>query len=117
MEKLTSEQLKRCICVTGLLLAMSGPVMGQISHKPLNKHDQLKRKSLKEASQTEADYKDTHLNMDAYSFKKGGAAGWDGLFPLLLLRPVDAPDKEAVQRNPANKERKFRLFRKKKKVN
>lgn len=110
------KQVKRWICAIGLLLA-AWPAMGQISNKALNKHEHLKRQSLKEASKTDASFKDTHLNMDAYTFKKGGTATLDGFLPVILLRPVDAPDKEVVQRKPAVREKRFRLFRKKNKAN
>ncbi|WP_018476120.1 hypothetical protein [Pontibacter roseus] len=118
MEKRESEKrLKRGLCVLGLLLAIASPAMGQISFKTVDKHEQLKRKSLKEASKADASYKDTHLNMDAYTFKKGAAAKADNRPALSLLRPTDAPDKETVQRKAAKGERKFRLFRKKNKTN
>jgi hypothetical protein len=114
MKKLTYEkQTKRFVAVAGLLLLAACPAMAQISYKAVDKHEQLKKQSLREANQTEATYKDTHLNMEAYTFKKGGFGKAEKRSRGKLLRPVDAPDQENVQRAPAQREKKFRLFRKK----
>ena len=49
------------------------PGYGQTSHTAIARHDQELKKSLKEAAKVDAAYKDTHLNTDAYTFRKGEA--------------------------------------------
>lgn len=118
MKQLMSDKQMKCwICALVLLLVAAWPAMGQISNKAVNKHGQLKRQSLKEASNTDASFKDTHLNMEVYTFKKGEAGKADGRSSGQLFRPAYAPDKEAAQQKPAVREKKFRLFRKKNKAN
>jgi hypothetical protein len=111
-------QTKRLVVVTGLCFLATWPAMGQISYKTADKHEQLKKKSLREASQTETTaYKDTHLNMEAYTFKKGESGRANSRSWSQLLRPVNAPDKKPVQQTSAKGQKKFRLFRKKKSAN
>ena len=57
-----------------LLLLAALPGYGQISFDAHEKHGQEMRKSLKEAGQTDLAYKETHLNTNAYTFRKGAAA-------------------------------------------
>ena len=57
-----------------MLLLVALPGYGQISFKAHERHEREMRKSLKEAEQADLAYKDTHLNTNAYSFKKGVAA-------------------------------------------
>ncbi|WP_242926065.1 hypothetical protein [Pontibacter vulgaris] len=51
-----------------------GSASAQISHKETSKHKLYKKRFLKQADKTEAAYKETHLNTEAYTFKKGKAA-------------------------------------------
>lgn len=112
------KQTKRLVVMTGLCFLVAWPALGQISYSMEEKHERLKRKSLREASQTETSvYKDTHLNMEAYSFKKGESGKANSRSWSQLLRSANAPDKESVQQAPAKREKKFRLFRKKKSAN
>jgi len=116
MKKLMSgKETKRWSCAAALLLMVSLPAVGQISNKAISRHEQLKRQSLKEASLVESSYKDTHLNMDIYTFRKGEAAKAGGR-AAHLLRPANAPNREVAPRKAA-REKKFRLFRKKNKDN
>lgn len=119
MKKQWFERWAKCLVVmTGLFFLAAWPAMGQISYKTVEKHNQLKRKSLREASQTETSvYKDTHLNMEAYTFKKGESGKSNSRSWLQHFRSVNAPDKESVQQSSVKREKKFRLFRKKKAVN
>ncbi|WP_461488971.1 hypothetical protein [Pontibacter sp. HJ8] len=114
---MSDKQMKCWICALVLLLVAAWPAMGQISNKAVNRHAQLKRQSLREASHTDASFKDTHLNMDVYTFKKGEAGKADGRSFGQLFRSGQAPGKEAARQKPAVKEKKFRLFRKKNKAN
>lgn len=115
MEKLVlDKRMKRLLIVAGLLIFAACPAMAQISYKTTDRHEQLKRKSLREASQADASYKDTHLNMEAYNFKKGESGKADNRPFLQLFGPKHDTAKEAVQRGPADQgKKKFRLFRKK----
>lgn len=117
MKKLGLDTRAKCfVVVTGLLLFAACPAMAQISYKTTDKHEQLKRKSLREASQVDATYKDTHLNMEAYTFKKGEAGKSDARPLSQRFRPIGAPDRDQLQHSSSNKEKKrFRLFRKKEK--
>jgi hypothetical protein len=116
MEKLRFDTHVKClVVVAGLLLLAACPAMAQISYKTVEKHEQLKRQSLREASQVDVTYKDTHLNMEAYTFKKG-ESGKSDVRPLAQrFRPINAPDRDQLQQSAAIKEKKFRLFRKKEK--
>ncbi|EJF08983.1 MULTISPECIES: hypothetical protein [Pontibacter] len=118
MEKLGFEkQTKRLVVMTGMLFLAAWPAFGQISYTMTDKHGRLLRQSLREANQVEATtYKETHLNMDAYTLKKG-ESGKVRQRPMLgLFKAKHDGTKEAVQRDPAVREKKkFRLFRKKEK--
>lgn len=57
-----------------LLLLVAMPGYSQISFNAQEKHGREMRKSLKEASKADIAYKETHLNPNAYTFKKGTAA-------------------------------------------
>lgn len=109
--------MKRLLAMAGICLVATWPAAGQISYKMVDKHEQLKRQSLKEASQAEASstYKDTHLNMEAYTFRKGESGKTEGRSRAKLLRRVNAPDKDSGQRAATAREKKFWLFRKKNK--
>ena len=50
------------------------PAMAQIRTQTVEKHKKQRERFLKEAEKTESTYKETHLNTDAYTFKKGEAA-------------------------------------------
>lgn len=56
-----------------LLFFLVGALPGyaQTTHDAVEKHDQEVRQSLKEAAKIESIYKDSHLNTEAYTFKKG----------------------------------------------
>ena len=59
----------------GLLLLLGAvPAMAQIQNLSDDKHKKEQKRFLKEAEKTESTYKETHLNTDAYTFKKGEAA-------------------------------------------
>ena len=106
---------KCLVVVAGLLLIAACPAVAQISYKTVDKHEQLKRQSLREASQVDATYKDTHLNMEAYTFKKGESGKSDARPLSQRFRQVNAPDRDHLQQSSSKRERKFRLFRKKEK--
>ncbi|WP_299817708.1 hypothetical protein [uncultured Pontibacter sp.] len=53
-----------------LVLAAS-PALAQIDQKSENDHKHERKKFLKEANKEEAQYKDTHLNVNTYTFKVG----------------------------------------------
>lgn len=113
MKKLgLSKQTKRLMVMIGLLFLTAMPAFSQISYTMTDKHGRLKRQALRDANQAEAStFKDTHLNMEAYTFKKGEPGKVDRRPVLQLFRRDDA-----VQRRSADREKKkFRLFRKKEK--
>ena len=65
-----------CKWLSGLfiiLLLTTGTAFAQISHKSVDNHKQQRKKFLKQARETDAEYKDTHLNVNAYTFKDGKA--------------------------------------------
>ncbi|MBD1397217.1 hypothetical protein H9Q13_08580 [Pontibacter sp. JH31] len=112
------KQAKGLVVLTCLCFWAAWPALGQISYKTVDRHEQLKRKSLREASQTETSaYKDTHLNMEAYTFKKGESGKTNSRSRSRLLRTGNVPDPASVQQAPAKREKKIRLSRKKKSVN
>lgn len=56
----------------GLILFLSAaPAMAQIKQKSVSEHKQQRKKFLKQAANVDTKYKDTHLNVDAHSFKIG----------------------------------------------
>ena len=57
-----------------LLLLGALPGYGQISFKAHENHGREVRKSVKEAAKADLAYKETHLNTNAYTFRKGTAA-------------------------------------------
>ena len=57
-----------------LFLFLASPSYGQISFKAHERHEREMRKSLKEAEKADPVYKETHLNTNAYTFRKGAAA-------------------------------------------
>ena len=57
-----------------LLLLGALPAMAQIKNLSDDKQKKEQKRFLKEAEKTESTYKETHLNTDAYTFKKGEAA-------------------------------------------
>lgn len=69
-----SKAMKVMLPLVLLLLFGALPGYGQISHKAQEKHAREMRKSLKEAAKADLAYKETHLNINAYTFKKGAAA-------------------------------------------
>ncbi|HEY4652229.1 MAG TPA: hypothetical protein VIG72_12490 [Pontibacter sp.] len=56
------------------LLVGQQPVAAQIQQTSKGQHKKEQRRYLKEARNTEAAYKDTHLNPDTYTHRKGEAA-------------------------------------------
>lgn len=95
------------MCGFGLLLFFllgTLPGYAQVSHETSAKHEQELRQSLKEASQLKTTYKDTHLNTDAYTFKKGAAG----------RRRVHKDNRDEYQFNMSGEPvKKRRLFKKK----
>ena len=81
------------------------PGYGQVSYEASAKHEQQLRKSLKDAEKVDSKYKDTHLNTDAYTFKKGAAGR------KRVKRDDGARLHFNVNGDPA---RKFKLFKKRK---
>ena len=61
-------------CILVMLFVGIAPAMAQIQSKSVEKHRKEQKRFQKEARKTESDYKATHLNTDAYTFKKGEAA-------------------------------------------
>ena len=61
------------LCLT-LLLFLALPGYAQISFTAHERHEREMRKSLKEAEKADPVYKETHLNTNAYTFRKGAAA-------------------------------------------
>ncbi|MFD3003747.1 hypothetical protein ACFS7Z_25550 [Pontibacter toksunensis] len=57
-----------------LILLVAMPGYGQISFNAQEKHGREVRKSLRDAAKADIAYKETHLNTNAYTFKKGTAA-------------------------------------------
>lgn len=64
---------KWLISLLVLLLLAIAPAMAQIDQKSYDHHRQQRRKFLKQADTVETQYKDTHLNVDSYTFKIGEA--------------------------------------------
>ncbi len=100
-----SSALKPVLVLALLLLWGAVPGYAQISFDAREKHAQQVRQSLKEADVADYAYKDTHLNTNAYTFKRGAAA----------RKRLKKDDRARYQFDengmPA---RKFQLFRKKK---
>ncbi|MBC5993844.1 hypothetical protein [Pontibacter cellulosilyticus] len=90
-----------------MLLLATAPTFAQIKHKSNEEHKQQRKKFLKQADTVEAQYKDTHLNVDAYTFKVGEAG----------RKRVKKKDERArYQFNEAGEPvKKKRLFNRKKK--
>ncbi|PRY14776.1 hypothetical protein CLV24_10313 [Pontibacter ummariensis] len=63
----------KVVLVLLLFFLFSVPVSAQINHVSHSKHEQELRQSLKEAAKVDALYKETHLNTDTYTFRKGVA--------------------------------------------
>lgn len=82
------------------------PGYGQISYQASAKHDQQLRKSLRDAEKVDSKYKDSHLNTDAYTFKKGEAG----------RKQVKRNKRDQLQFNvKGDPAKKLHLFKKKKK--
>ncbi|CAM3795356.1 hypothetical protein POKO110462_20100 [Pontibacter korlensis] len=82
------------------------PGYGQTSFQASAKHEQQLRKSLRDAEKANAKYKDTHLNTDTYTFKKGEAG----------RRRVRNEERGKLQFNvKGDPVKKLKLFNKKKK--
>ena len=111
------KQTKRLVVMTGMLLLAGWPALGQITYTMTDKHGRLMRQALRDADQVEATtYKETHLNMDAYTLKKGesGKVRRRSDAGMFSLKRNSA--KDAVQRDPADRDKKkIKLFRKKEK--
>ncbi|WP_162054466.1 hypothetical protein [Pontibacter pamirensis] len=66
--------LKVILPLVLLLLFGALPGYAQISFKAHENHGREVRKSLKEAAKADLAYKETHLNTNTYTFRKGTAA-------------------------------------------
>ncbi|RDV11533.1 hypothetical protein DXT99_24320 [Pontibacter diazotrophicus] len=88
-----------------LLLFGALPGYGQISHKAQEKHGREMRKSLKEAAKADIAYKESHLNTNAYTFRKGAAA----------RRQIKQDERASYQFNERGKPMRWFHFLKKKK--
>lgn len=78
MKVCVAESCFRTACKYGFglllfFLLSTLPGYGQVSYEASAKHEQQLRKSLRDAEKVDNKYKDTHLNTDAYTFKKGEA--------------------------------------------
>ncbi|PVY39868.1 hypothetical protein [Pontibacter virosus] len=111
------KQTKRLVVITGVLLLAVSPAFAQITYTMTDKHGRLMRKALRDANQVEATtYKETHLNMEAYTLKKGESGKVRQRPVLGLFKSKHQSANDAVQQGPADREKKkFRLFRKKEK--
>ncbi|TPE40294.1 hypothetical protein [Pontibacter mangrovi] len=102
---------KACKYGLGLLLffvAGTLPGYGQTSFEASAKHEQQLRKSLREAEKVDAKFKETHLNTDAYTFKKGASG----------RRRVRNNERDKMQFNVNGEPvRKLKIFGKKRKYN
>lgn len=58
-------------CTVIVLLLTATPAVAQIDQKSHDDHKQQRKKFIKEAGETEAQYKNTHLNINSYTFKIG----------------------------------------------
>lgn len=65
---------KPVLCCLMLLLLMVAPAIAQIQPQTAEAHKKEQKRFLKQAQKTESTYKDTHLNTEAYTFKRGEAA-------------------------------------------
>ncbi|MFD2513163.1 hypothetical protein ACFSRY_04750 [Pontibacter locisalis] len=54
-----------------LLLTASSPALAQITYESKVHHKHLRKQFLKQAENTVTQYKDTHLDVSSYNFKKG----------------------------------------------
>ncbi|MBC5775860.1 hypothetical protein H8S95_17425 [Pontibacter sp. KCTC 32443] len=66
--------VKWALCFLIMLFIGTMPAMSQIKQQTEEKHKKERNQYLREAEKTESTYKETHLNTDAYTFKKGEAA-------------------------------------------
>ncbi len=65
----------KCIASLGVIMLCGLiPAEAQIKNQSTEKHKREQRRFLKEAENTESEYKETHLNTEAYTFKQGEAA-------------------------------------------
>ena len=110
-------ETKRLVVMTGMLLLAALPAFSQISYTMTDKHGRLMRKALRDADHVEAStYKDTHLNMEAYTLKKGESGKVRQQRASGLFRKRHHGTKDVVQPGAADREKKkLRLFRKKEK--
>ncbi|RIJ37835.1 hypothetical protein D1627_12145 [Pontibacter oryzae] len=91
-----------------LLFFLIGTVSGygQVNHESQAQHDQEVKLSLKEASKVDAAYKETHLNTNIYTFKKGAAG----------RKRVYKDGRDKYQFNTSGEPvKKLKLFKKKRK--
>ena len=65
---------KWVLCFFIVLALGAVPVMAQIHTQTSEKQKKQQKRFLKEAEKTESAYKETHLNTEAYTFKRGEAA-------------------------------------------
>ena len=63
--------LKYLLSLVIILFLATAPVMAQIRQKSVSEHKQQRKKFLKQAANVDTKYKDTHLNVDAHTFKIG----------------------------------------------
>lgn len=116
MKKLGFDRQTKCLLIlAGMLLLAVGPAFGQITYTMADKHGRLMRKALRDADQVEAaTYKETHLNMNAYTLKKGESGKVRKRQGLFKVKHTGT--KDAAQQGPSDRDKKkLRLFRKKEK--
>ncbi|MBX0334927.1 hypothetical protein K3G39_16945 [Pontibacter sp. HSC-14F20] len=118
MKKLGFDKQTKClVLMTGMLLLAVSPAFSQINYTMTDKHGRLMRKALREANQVEVTtYKETHLNMESYTLKKGESGKVRQRPVLGMFKSKRENRNDAIEQGPADREKmKFRLFRKKEK--
>jgi hypothetical protein len=104
-DNISRKAVKIVLSLALLLLFGASPSYGQISFKSHEKHGQKMRQSLKEAEQIELAHKETHLNPNTYTFRKGAPA----------RKRVKQDERNSFHFNERGKPMKWTRFFKKKK--
>ena len=97
--------IKALLPLVLLLLLGNIPGYGQISHKAQERHDREMRKALREAARADHTYKETHLNTNAYTYRKGTVA----------RKRIKKDERASYQFNERGRPMKWYHFLKKKK--
>jgi hypothetical protein len=62
---------KKGVALILLSILAAAPAFAQINYESKGHHKQLRKQFVKEANTVEVQYKDTHLDISSYNFKKG----------------------------------------------